>query len=858
MINRLRHGQEISSDKLNEIIDKLNDFLSVVEGYKDSSQELANVHANIMAELKALQNSSTEKFETLPTLSSLIETFIEAKTSGIEWEFSTDLKETSAKTTFFIGPYSSFPLDIRDKRILFDTTYNAIWLDTIDSSGVFKRELWTTAPKNSEGNIITAVTPEISIVSTDVYNVEGNIISQQYCWKIKDSTGVHIYDGHDKAHPYIPVTGTEGTEGKPGPTGPQGPQGLRGEQGPRGPQGPSGINGSKPLIEFCYATTDTGKDYQFSYDDNIGLKYLGYRTYYDTDDTNTIEATPWTFIRILADSYYPYVEGDYLKFSINPPANNTNSYYIRGPKGDIGKTGPAPRLAFLSNDNKNYIEPDNAVINPNGITTYYYNSSDFKGPKGDSVLLRRFGNHIQWKPSSESDNAYKNLLPLEDIKGDPGDFPKIQVVTETVLNSQSATSLVETVDEGMYRITLGIPKGLDGKSIDSITVDTGLSDEDMRVYNINFNDGTYTSFSVRDGKNGTPGAPGLNAYEVAKNNGFGGTVSDWLASLKGPKGEQGTGVALKGVAYEGTSSDSLKVNDTTINTTGKIYTSLNNVITATEEAEAYIVNGYICVAIAKGSDSFINAGKLKGEQGIQGEKGETGTSIEFNWDRTRLGIRYSNSGEDFVYTDIKGEQGDQGPQGPKGDEGVGIADVTEASTVGRTVTYHIKLTNGTTKAFTVTNGAPGLNAYEVAKNNGFGGTVSDWLASLKGPKGDTGAGVQGPKGDPGYTPIKGVDYFDGEDGEDGKNGENGKDGSQIHLGANDPSNDTGANGDYYINATTGYLFKKSSDRWANTNICMKGTTGAQGPQGQEGTPFLAGYTGQVNATPTTGKITFIW
>lgn len=37
-------------------------------------------------------------------------------------------------------------------------------------------------------------------------------------------------------------------------------------------------------------------------------------------------------------------------------------------------------------------------------------------------------------------------------------------------------------------------------------------------------------------------------------------------------------------------------------------------------------------------------------------------------------------------------------------------------------------------------------------------------------------GEKGTKGDPAYTPIKGVDYFDGEDGKDGVNGLDGKDG----------------------------------------------------------------------------------
>lgn len=38
------------------------------------------------------------------------------------------------------------------------------------------------------------------------------------------------------------------------------------------------------------------------------------------------------------------------------------------------------------------------------------------------------------------------------------------------------------------------------------------------------------------------------------------------------------------------------------------------------------------------------------------------------------------------------------------------------------------------------------------------------------------AGPQGPKGQDGYTPVKGVDYFDGQPGKDGVNGKDGVDG----------------------------------------------------------------------------------
>ena len=49
----------------------------------------------------------------------------------------------------------------------------------------------------------------------------------------------------------------------------------------------------------------------------------------------------------------------------------------------------------------------------------------------------------------------------------------------------------------------------------------------------------------------------------------------------------------------------------------------------------------------------------------------------------------------------------------------------------------------------------GLSAYEVAVVNGFSGTEEEWLASLKGEKGEPGVA--------GYTPQKGVDYYTPED-----------------------------------------------------------------------------------------------
>lgn len=61
----------------------------------------------------------------------------------------------------------------------------------------------------------------------------------------------------------------------------------------------------------------------------------------------------------------------------------------------------------------------------------------------------------------------------------------------------------------------------------------------------------------------------------------------------------------------------------------------------------------------------------------------------------------------------------------------------------------------------------GKSAYELAVENGFIGTIQEWLESLHGQDGQAGAnGQNGENGTDGYTPVKGVDYFTAEDKEE--------------------------------------------------------------------------------------------
>ena len=80
------------------------------------------------------------------------------------------------------------------------------------------------------------------------------------------------------------------------------------------------------------------------------------------------------------------------------------------------------------------------------------------------------------------------------------------------------------------------------------------------------------------------------------------------------------------------------------------------------------------------------------------------------------------------------------------------------------------------------NGKDGRSAYEIAIENGFVGTVAEWLESLKGRNGIDGKdGLPGKDGKDGADGLPGKDGTNGKDGLPGKDGRDGKDGVSPDL-----------------------------------------------------------------------------
>ena len=174
-------------------------------------------------------------------------------------------------------------------------------------------------------------------------------------------------------------------------------------------------------------------------------------------------------------------------------------------------------------------------------------------------------------------------------------------------------------------------------------------------------------------------------------------------------------------------------------------------------------------------------------------------------------------------------------------------------------------------------GPAGDSAYQVAVNNGFVGTETEWLASLEGEPGPVGpAGPQGPQGDTGPVGPQGAT------GPQGPTGATGPQGAQGPMGPTGPAglNWRGAwsaTTDYVTDDAVGYngaswfadqdppvgeVPSQTSTYW---NLLAAegadgpqgpqgptGPTGPQGPQGIQGDPGPTGPEGPQGATGPQG------
>ena len=343
----------------------------------------------------------------------------------------------------------------------------------------------------------------------------------------------------------------------------------------------------------------------------------------------------------------------------------------------------------------------------------------------------------------------------------------------------------------------------DGKKMDEVNFESTWRN---LVDNLSFDNGTGSSFSIKEshfdddgntivtftdnsqivinggkkGNDGLQGPQGKSAYQVAVASGFVGSESEWLASLKGEKGDQGPKGEPGEPGKQGPKGD-------------------------------------------PGEQGLQGPKGNPGEQGLQGPKGDPGEP--------------GKQGP-------KGEPGEQGLQGPKGDPGKSAYQVAiDNGFVGTEDEWLTSLKQGPKgdPGEQGIQGANGESAYQLAVDSGFVGSESDWLASLKGEKGDQGPkgdpgeqGIQGPKGDPGEQGIQGPKGNPGEQGIQGPKGDPGKSAYQLAVDAGYGGSESewlaSLKGEQGIQGPKG----DPGEQGARGEQGLKGDTGDPGVQGPDG------------------------
>ena len=386
-------------------------------------------------------------------------------------------------------------------------------------------------------------------------------------------------------------------------------------------------------------------------------------------------------------------------------------------------------------------------------------------------------------------------------------------------------------------------QGEQGVGIASIEK-TGTSEDGLTdTYTITYTDGTTATFTVVNGANGQDGADGLSAYEIAVQNGFEGTAAEWIASL------HGNGIGVDYIEKTGTSEDGRIDTYTIYYTDGSsyTYTVTNGVdgedgigITSIEKtASEGNTDTYTITLSDETTYSYTVTNGIDGKDGVSVENIEkTSTSDDGLVDTYTI---YLSNGETFSYEIANGKDGKDG----NGVDSIEKIDSPEGSDP-NTDTYLIKMTNGDMYTFSVYNGKDGVDgksAYELAVDNGFEGTVLEWLASLRG-SGVSLLGIESEAIDD-LTIAYTMSYSDGttytfyvKNGEKGEQGEKGDDGRGIV--SIDKVSSNGLTDTYSITFTD-----RTSTSFSITNGSKgdKGDTGAQGVSGANGSQGERGYAG---------------
>lgn len=700
MLEKIRHGAEITSSKLNEIIEAVNDNNNTHEEIKSLAESIKTTVAEVYNTLEKYSEQVGEHLDSIPEIKNLYADILLARDS-VDW---IDITEDSTDETALIAAnLTGYEGDLEEpaQRLrIVRGNFNQVNMNTPEK---IDKQILVAYQTDTDGNIIKGMMyfdyydakataeyvlahpedPDHKVIKRVPVTATGDVNITSLAPTLEFETQADGSEVLKMTNPDGSVSRSKDLRGPAGTAGTQGPQGIKGEKGDKGDQGVQGIQGTKgqdgatTLISILFSEQSTGLNPSETFQSNH--KYMGIKTYLSTDDEAAASARPFKWFRISGDTLYPMYNPDtgVLTFTTTKPDEGF-SFRIKGDPGPQGPQGEAPVIAFEKSDGE--------LIELKSISSkgqYIYDASIFLGDKGDK------GDKGDTGP-----------------KGDKGDKPILKFRAESTTDNQP--SIEDTTPIGSQydaEYTIKIPKGENGFSV--FKKDTSA-------------DGSTLLYLTK----GDPTTDNPTIDRIIN-----------LGILKGDKGDKGdpATISIKGAV------ESTAALPTSNLTSGDAY-----VVTSVVEGET-ISELYICVnPLAETvTEIYKNLGNIKGEKGDTGEDGKdgvtwiTGTvvtqsgsvSLEAGYKEgdfylnTNTGILYkiiSANGTTYTVTQVgslKGPQGETGLTGATGATGKGISKIEKTSTVGKTNTFTITYTDNSTSTFTLNDGTDGTNG-----TNGDDGT----------------------------------------------------------------------------------------------------------------------------------------
>lgn len=783
MLEKIRHGAEITSAKLNEIIDAVNDNNNTHEDIKSLAESIKTTIAEVYNTLEKYSEQVGEHLDSIPEIKNLYADILLARDS-VDW---VDIAEDSTDETALIAAnltgYEGDSEEPAQRLRIVRGNFNQVNLNTPEK---IDKQILVAYQTDSDGNIIKGMMyfdyydakataeyvlahpedPDHKVIKRVPVTATGDVNITSLAPTLEFETQADGSEVLKMTNPDGSVNRSKDLRGPAGTSGAQGPQGIKGEKGDKGDQGVQGIQGAKgqdgatTLISIMFSNRSTGLYPTETYNNH---KYMGIKTYLSTDDEAAAEARPYKWFRISGDTLYPMYNDKtgVLTFTTIKPTEEL-SFRIQGPQGPTGPEGKTPIIAFKKSDDDDLIELK--FISSEG--QYVYDASMFTGEKGDKGDKGDIG-----------------------PKGDKGDKPILKFKADSTTDNQP--SVEDTTPIGSQydaEYTIKIPKGENGLSV--FKKDTSA-------------DGSTLLYLTK----GDPTTDNPTIDRIIN-----------LGILKGEKGDKGdpATISIKG-AVESTSAL-----PTSNLTSGDAYV-VTSIVEGENVSELYICVNPLAESVA---EIYKNLGNIKGEKGNAGDDGKdgatwiTGTvvtqsgsvSLEAGYKEgdfylnTSTGILYkivSANGTTYTVTQVgslKGPKGEKGETGDTGAIGRGISKIEKTSTVEKTNTFTITYTDNLTSTFTLNDGTDGKN----------------------GKNGENGTKIYNGEGTPAEATGNIGDYYiDNNTGMLYKKTDSfiwtylitlkGSDGTVMYSGTTSPDNSIGNPKDYYLNYTTGQLYEKSKN-----------------------------------------------